>query len=715
MYHQIVFTQFLPGLERAIREMDSIMSSVVAEEDERPASSDAFWGVSPFTTPPKRLRLDSMPNGLEEFELQQENGAVEESFQMEERLDDASAELGLSMVSAIPSSNERVFDLLDELPDEDDDEGEEDDLESSEGEEISQEEIDQLLEKGVDDQMRQEQEEQAEKEKERMKNVVERVRLIVKDYPENPLELLPAGWIKVTHFSGMPIYLHKPTRVCSFSRPYYIGSASVRKHHVPESAIPCLHYRSFKEKEAAAAQEMELVALENGRQLIESGADGNETAQCNGVKAKEDPGGSEPEAGEILDSETEGDQKSQNKEEESQNVVDQEEAKKRLNLPEVKVCSAAEAQKQESLTPADLKAYCQKLFEFKELRTLHFNSWSLRRRHEKEKRREQREIPVLQKDTHILRLPILAARRIGKRRRREFLLNPQGKTCVALLHEYLQMCLDRHPTYTFQEVGNAATPFRATVHIDGMQYGCGYGASKKDAKAAAAQNALEVLIPQFKEHLKKREAKGKQITKDKTDRSVWRLTLGFIFKYCSLTLTFFDEVNIEDTRVMELCNTIGELTPYQVLLSCLQKNYGLGKLDIKSELMTTNTRFNKFTMSVGKHSATVMCRNKREGKQMAAQKILKLLHPYINNWGSLLRLYGTDEVKAARLESHQVTQLQKQAIPHAPNMAILQKLREEMHKIKDVREHFQPIGKFKVPDGVSLPSASSSNLHNINL
>ena len=128
--------------------MDSIMSSVVADEDERPASSDAFWGVSPFTSPPKRLRLDSMPNGLEEFELQQENGAVEESFQMEERLDDASAELGLSMVSAIPSSNERVFDLLDELPDEDDDEGEEDDLESSEGEEISQEEIDQLLEKG---------------------------------------------------------------------------------------------------------------------------------------------------------------------------------------------------------------------------------------------------------------------------------------------------------------------------------------------------------------------------------------------------------------------------------------------------------------------------------------------------------------------------------------------------------------------------------------
>ena len=39
---------------------------------------------------------------------------------------------------------------------------------------------------GVDDQMRQEQEEQAEKEKERLKNVVERVRLIVKGIPFFP-------------------------------------------------------------------------------------------------------------------------------------------------------------------------------------------------------------------------------------------------------------------------------------------------------------------------------------------------------------------------------------------------------------------------------------------------------------------------------------------------------------------------------------------------
>lgn len=44
----------------------------------------------------------------------------------------------------------------------------------------------------------------------------------------NHFEMLPEGWIKIIHKSGMPIYLHKATRVCTFSRPYYLGQGSVR-------------------------------------------------------------------------------------------------------------------------------------------------------------------------------------------------------------------------------------------------------------------------------------------------------------------------------------------------------------------------------------------------------------------------------------------------------------------------------------------------------
>lgn len=46
---------------------------------------------------------------------------------------------------------------------------------------------------------------------------------------------------------------HKATRVCTFSRPYFIGPSSVRHHSVPESAIPCLHQRRvLKEVEECA-------------------------------------------------------------------------------------------------------------------------------------------------------------------------------------------------------------------------------------------------------------------------------------------------------------------------------------------------------------------------------------------------------------------------------------------------------------------------------
>ena len=45
---------------------------------------------------------------------------------------------------------------------------------------------------------------------------------------QNPFDVLPEGWVVVSHKSGMPIYLHKHLRVCSVSRPYFLGPGSVR-------------------------------------------------------------------------------------------------------------------------------------------------------------------------------------------------------------------------------------------------------------------------------------------------------------------------------------------------------------------------------------------------------------------------------------------------------------------------------------------------------
>lgn len=64
------------------------------------------------------------------------------------------------------------------------------------------------------------------------------------------------------------------------------------------------------------------------------------------------------------------------------------------------------------------------------------------------------------------------------------------------------------------------------------------------------------------------------------------------------------------------------------------------------------------------------------------------LHPHISSWGSLLRLYGSHSlktVKEKKQEEQQITLLQSKAAVNAPNYAILNKLRQEMLKLRQMR------------------------------
>ena len=121
-----------------------------------------------------------------------------------------------------------------------------------------------------------------------------------------------------------------------------------------------------------------------------------------------------------------------------------------------------------------------------------------------------------------------------------------------------------------------------------------------------------------------------------------------------------------------------------ILLTCLQRNNGLGDTAIKFEAATIKHQRNQFTMTLGKHTATVVCKNKREGKQLASQGILKALHPNLKSWGSLLRLYGSKSIKSfkeKKMEEQEITLLQNKASEYRPNYAILEKLKSEMLKI----------------------------------
>nr|CAG4650917.1 EOG090X04U5 [Simocephalus serrulatus]SVE94191.1 EOG090X04U5 [Simocephalus serrulatus] len=612
-------------------------------------------------------------------------------------------------------SNMREFHVLDEIETtaNEDDEGKENrdsdsssynDADSEADYEIKEDEIDAMLEEGLPDEL---------KSTKRFKRgdgtakpangdasmaYEEKEKIVLEEKGKNHFEVLPENWVQVTHNSGMPIYLHKPTRVCTLAKPYFLGPGSARKHAVPISAVPCLHYRKAKEKEEQKAEEL-------------------------------------------------------------QNTIPSERDVTVVVAPEIpcaRIESVQENQAAHSLNGVQLREYCSNLFHFKTVRLMRFKTWAARRKHTKLRKQRQTypistpapglssdglsmtgikqdphededgkmsktELgrPTLPKGTKLITFPIghsvpssnndPTSQTEGQSAvgppggsRREWIMNPAGKSYVCILHEYVQHALKKQPAYQFKEIENAATPYSATVLINGMQYGTGVGSSKKAAKAEAAKATLEVLIPQMKEKILDETEPGHKGPTHQSD----------------LDLSFFNEIRIEDPRVAELCAKTSEPSPYAILLTCLQRNFGLGDKNVKYELRTLKHQKNEVIMTVGKHTVQVPCKNKRDGKQRAAQAILQALHPHISSWGSLLRLYGSHSlktVKEKKQEEQQITLLQSKAAVNAPNYAILNKLRQEMLKLRQMREAVQPIGRFIPPDDVGMPSTSGADLKNVDL
>lgn len=139
------------------------------------------------------------------------------------------------------------------------------------------------------------------------------------------------------------------------------------------------------------------------------------------------------------------------------------------------------------------------------------------------------------------------------------------------------------------------------------------GTSKKQAKSEAARETLEVLIPEMREKISGIEK-----------NSGSNVNTAVFNKAQSQDLSVFDEIRIEDPRVPEFCQKTTEPAPHQILLTCLQRNYGLGNIQIKYDVNTAKHKKNEFTMTVGSHTAKVYCKNKRDGKQRASQAILQV-------------------------------------------------------------------------------------------
>ncbi|XP_077600625.1 microprocessor complex subunit DGCR8-like isoform X2 [Stigmatopora nigra] len=480
-----------------------------------------------------------------------------------------------------------------------------------------------------------------------------KIKTVLKSRGRPPTEPLPDGWIMTFHNSGIPVYLHRETRVVTWSRPYFLGTGSIRKHDPPTSSIPCLHYKKMKENE-----EKEL----NGELHLQAQ---KSPVHPTNVANGEEPVENSENSAEVLDSmlasnATDGGLASEDVTNHSQPIKEVKPfdiAQGALGQVRAKV----EVCKDESIELEDFRLYLEKCFDFEQVTVKKFRTWAERRQFNRDMKRKQAESerPILPANQKLITLSVQDAPT-----KKEFVINPNGKSEVCILHEYMQRVLKVRPVYNFFECENPSEPFGASVIIDGVTYGTGTASSKKLAKNKAARATLEILIPDFV----KQTADEKPVEADE--------------------LEYFNHISIEDSRVYELTNKAGLLSPYQILHECLKRNHGMGDTSIKFEVIPGKNQKSEYVMTCGKHTVRGWCKNKRVGKQLASQKILQMLHPHVKNWGSLLRMYGRESNKMVKKESSDksVIELQQFAKKNKPNLHILNKLQEEMRKLAAQRE-----------------------------
>lgn len=355
-------------------------------------------------------------------------------------------------------------------------------------------------------------------------------------------------------------------------------------------------------------------------------------------------------------------------------------------LTSAKVESVNENTEKNALTHEDLVKYCLKRFPTKRV--------GKKRKHSEKKSVAQR--PSLPLESILISIPVFD-NNTKTMKTRDWPLNPNGKTPVCVLHEYLQQALKKGPTYEYKEIPNSETPYQSTLKINNVVYGVGLSTSKKQAKLESARQTLEILIPELKNFDFQTGSKAPGNNKQNDKYSI------------------FDTLRITDPHVAECCAKSTEPSPYTMLLSCLERNYGIGHKKLVT-YRSTHTKHNRmlFFMCAGKYFAKVSCKNKKEGKQLASQQILQELHPSIQCWGSLLRLYGnasTNYAKKKKVREQEITSLQSKALINQPNWDILNKLDAELVRKAEVRQSFQTKGSFQLPHHIDLPKTNIVDAH----
>ncbi|VVC26128.1 Double-stranded RNA-binding domain [Cinara cedri] len=250
------------------------------------------------------------------------------------------------------------------------------------------------------------------------------------------------------------------------------------------------------------------------------------------------------------------------------------------------------------------------------------------------------ERPLLSDSDNITSFPVQSEEHERLSSFQKWILHQNGKSVVYILKEYLTKIFKIKPVYDFKETENSETPYSASVFLKNVCYGVGSSQTKRQAKLNAARATLYILIPQMNK---------------KTDLDQQ------IHHYPAI----FNQLEITDRRVSVYCDIFSKKMPYEMLLLCLQKNFKDYEVDYRYR--GPYGKLSKYSMKVGQFAVYVQCVNKEDGKQIASQTMLDLLHPPIDNWGSLLCLYDGLELieKPPQLEH---------------NIAVINELKKTMYR-----------------------------------
>ncbi|XP_078484935.1 microprocessor complex subunit DGCR8 [Ciona intestinalis] len=269
----------------------------------------------------------------------------------------------------------------------------------------------------------------------------------------------------------------------------------------------------------------------------------------------------------------------------------------------------------EHIDDIELEEYLNKRFMFETTQIPHFEKWADKRKFVK-KQKEAIENEGAPKKLGPAKVITLSIPRDGDSDKpHKLTFSTSVKPMICILHEYAQSVLRTKPHYIFATNEDASDPFQATIVLNEKNYGTASGINKKSAKNKAALLTMEMLVPGFKE----------QVESLSNDQS----------------LEYFDEVSITDPRVYELCVHAGNFLPHQLLTECLKRNQGIADTAVQFDVQVGKSKMIEYKMTCGKHVVAGTAKNKKVGKHLASQQILKLLHPNMQTWGELIHVYGT--------------------------------------------------------------------------